>query len=82
MTQLNQIEQENNAKRMAELQVSEVISHDNLNVHKMFDCIQKVMKDDKYKKNAEVFATMSKELDAKRRVAEILTEYAMRLHRY
>lgn len=79
---LNQIEQENNAKRMAELQVSEVISHEHLNPHRLFDCIQKVMKDDKYKKNAEVFATMSKELDAKRRVAEILTEYAMRLHRY
>lgn len=79
---LNQIEQENNAKRMAELQVSEVISHEHLTPHRLFDCIQKVMKDEKYKKNAEVFATMSKELDAKRRVAEILTEYAMRLHRY
>jgi len=79
---LNQIEQENNAKRMAELQVSEVITHDKLNVHRMFDCIQKVMKDDKYRKNAQLFATMSKEMDAKKRVADILTEYAMRLHRY
>lgn len=79
---LNQIEQENNAKRMAELQVSEVISHRSLTVHKLFDCIQKVMKDVKYKKNAEFFATMSKEMDAKKRVADILSEYAMRLHRY
>lgn len=79
---LNQIEQENNAKRMAELQVSEVISHDVLSVHKMYDCIQKVMKDEKYKKNAQLFATMSKGMDAKRRVAEILTDYSMRLHRY
>lgn len=79
---LNQIEQENNAQRMAELQVSEVISHDNLTVYRMFDCIQKVMKDEKYKKNAEFFATMSKEMDAKKRVADILTEYAKRLHRY
>jgi len=79
---LNQIEQENNAKRMAELQVSEVISHPQLTVGKLYDCIQKVMKDDKYKKNAEVFAIMSKELDAKRRVADILREYSMRLHRY
>lgn len=79
---LNQIEQENNAKRMAELHVSEVISHDRLTVDRMFDCIQKVMKDEKYKKNAEVFAIMSKELDAKRRVADILTEYASRLNRY
>lgn len=79
---LNQIEQENNAKRMSELQVSEVITHDNLTVDRMFDCIQKVMKDDKYKKNAQVFAIMSKEMDAKRRVADILTDYAMRLHRY
>lgn len=79
---LNQIEQENNAKRMAELQVSEVISHTNLTVHKMFDCIQKVMKDDKYKKNAQFFATMSKEMNAKKRVADILSEYSMRLHRY
>lgn len=79
---LNQIEQENNAKRMAELEVSEVISHDNLNVHRMYDCIQKVMKDEKYRKNAQVFATMSKEMDAKKRVAGILTEYAKRLHRY
>ncbi|MFA7659261.1 MAG: glycosyltransferase [Candidatus Gastranaerophilaceae bacterium] len=79
---LNQIEQENNAGRMYELQVSEVICHDNLTPHRMFDCIQKVMKDEKYRKNAEFFATMSKEMDAKKRVADILMEYAMRLHRY
>lgn len=79
---LNQIEQENNAKRMAELQLSEVITHKFLTVNRMFDCIQKVMKDEKYKKNAEFFATMSKELNAKKRVADILSEYAMRLHRY
>lgn len=79
---LNQIEQENNAKRMAELQVSEVVTHQNLTVQKMCECIQKVMKDEKYKKNAQFFATMSKKMDAKRRVADILSEYAMRLHRY
>jgi UDP-N-acetylglucosamine--N-acetylmuramyl-(pentapeptide) pyrophosphoryl-undecaprenol N-acetylglucosamine transferase len=79
---LNQIEQENNARRMSELQVSEVITHDHLTVHKMFDCIQKVMKDEKYKKNAQFFAKMSKEMDAKKRVADILSEYALRLHRY
>lgn len=79
---LNQIEQENNAKRMSELQVSEVITHDDLTVHKMFDCIQKVMKDEKYRKNAQLFATMSKEMNAKKRVADILSEYALRLHRY
>jgi len=79
---LNQIEQENNARRMAELQVSEVITHDHLTVQKLYESIQKVMKDEKYKKKAEFFATMSKEMDAKKRVADILTEYAMRLHRY
>lgn len=79
---LNQIEQENNADRMAELEVAEVISHKHLNVNKMYDCIQKVMKDEKYKKKAEFFAKMSKEMNAKKRVAEILSEYAMRLHRY
>lgn len=79
---LNQIEQENNADRMAELEVSEVISHKHLSVNKMYDCIQKVMKDEKYKKNAQFFAKMSKEMNAKKRVAEILSEYAMRLHRY
>lgn len=79
---LNQIEQENNAKRMAELQVCETITHENLTEGKMTDCIQKVMKDEKYRKNAQVFAIMSKGLDAKRKVADILSEYAMRLHRY
>lgn len=79
---LNQIEQENNADRMAELEVAEVISHKHLNVNRMYDCIQKVMKDEKYKKNAQLFAKMSKEMNAKKRVAEILSEYAMRLHRY
>ncbi len=79
---LNQIEQENNAMRMSELQVSEIISHEELTVSKMFDCIQKVMKDGKYKKNAEFFATMSKEMNAKKKVADILSEYAMRLHKY
>lgn len=79
---LNQIEQENNAKRMAELHVSEVITHECLSTHKMFDCIQKVMDDDKYKKNAQFFATMSRDMDAKKRVANILSDYAMRLHKY
>lgn len=79
---LNQIEQENNAKRMAELQVSEVITHEDLTPNKLYDSIQKVMKDDKYKKNAQLFAIMSKELNAKKKVAEILGDYAMRLHRY
>lgn len=79
---LNQIEQENNAQRMAELEVSEAISHKNLTVNKLFDCIQKVMKDEKYKQNAQLFATMSKRMDAKKKVADILSEYAMRLHRY
>lgn len=79
---LNQIEQENNAKRMAELQVAEVISHKSLNVHKLYDCIQKVMNDEKYKKNAKFFATMSREMNAKKRVADILTDYSTRLHRY
>ncbi|HNW26481.1 MAG TPA: glycosyltransferase [Candidatus Gastranaerophilaceae bacterium] len=79
---LNQIEQENNARRMAELQVSEVVTHKNLTVQKLYDCTQKVMKDDKYKKHAQFFATMSLELDAKSKVADILSEYAMRLRRY
>lgn len=79
---LNQIEQENNAARMAGLQVSEVVTHENLTVQKMYECIQKVMKDDKYRKNAEFFATMSMELDAKSKAADILSEYAMRLRRY
>lgn len=79
---LNQIEQENNAKRMAELQVSEIITHKHLSSHRMFDCIQKVMKDEKYKKNAQFFATMSEQMNAKKKVAEILTDYSMRLHRY
>lgn len=79
---LNQIEQENNARRMSELQVSEVICHEDLSAQKMFDCIQKVMKDEKYKKNAEFFATMSSEMNARMRVANILKEYALRLHRY
>lgn len=79
---LNQIEQENNAKRMAELQVSEVITHKSLTVNRMFDCIQKVMNDEKYKKKAEFFAKMSLEMNAKKKVADILSEYAMRLHRY
>jgi UDP-N-acetylglucosamine--N-acetylmuramyl-(pentapeptide) pyrophosphoryl-undecaprenol N-acetylglucosamine transferase len=79
---LNQIEQENNAKRMAELEVSEVIQLRELTVNKMFDCIQKVMKNEKYKQNADFFATMSKEMNAKKKVADILCEYAARLHRY
>ncbi len=79
---LNQIEQENNAVRMSELQVAEVVSHKKLTVQEMFNCIQKVMKDEKYKKNAQFFAKMSKEMNAKKRVADILSEYAMRLHKY
>ncbi len=79
---LNQIEQENNASRMAKLEVSEVIVQDELSADNMVECIQKVMKDDKYKKKAQFFATMSKEMNAKQRVADILSEYAMRLHKY
>ncbi len=79
---LNQIEQENNASRMGELEVSVVLTQDKLSKENMKDCIQKVMKEDKFKQNAQVFATMSKDMNAKKRVAEILTDYSMRLHRY
>ncbi len=79
---LKQIEQENNAKKMAELEVCEVITHDKLSKAKMIDCIQKVMKDDKYKQNAQVFAKMAKDLNSNAKVANILREYAKRLNQY
>ncbi|MCQ2790403.1 MAG: hypothetical protein MJ229_08535, partial [bacterium] len=76
---LNQIEQENNASRMEELGVSVVLTQDRLSKDNMKDCIQKVMNDNKFKQNAQVFDTMAKEMNAKKRVAEILTDYSMRL---
>ena len=79
---LNQIEQENNAKRMGELKVAEVITQDILTSERMFDKIQKVINDVNYKKNAEFFATMSEEMNARKKVADILTDYSTRLHKY
>ena len=79
---LNQIEQENNASRMLELGVSELITYNELNVDKIRECIQKVIKNDKYKQKADFFATMSMDMNGKKRVADILTDYSTRLHKY
>ncbi len=79
---LNQIEQENNANRMAELGVSETIVYGNLSCDKLIEIIEKMLENSQYKEKAQQFAQMAEEISGKKKAAEILRDYSTRLQYY
>lgn len=79
---LRQTEQENNAKRMAELDLAKIISYDDLSTISLIENINKVLNESKYAENAEKFAVMAEKIQGRREAAKVLKEYAGRLLSY
>ncbi|HBG49759.1 MAG TPA: hypothetical protein DDW90_09725 [Cyanobacteria bacterium UBA9971] len=77
-----QIEQENNASRMKEMEVALTISYDELFPEKLADSLRKVISEPKYKHNAEKFKEMAKKIQGSKKAAEVLREYSSRLQYY
>ena len=77
-----QIEQENNASRMKEMEVALTISYDELLPAKLADSLRKVISEPKYKHNAEKFKEMAKKIQGSKKAAEVLREYSSRLQYY
>jgi len=79
---LKQIEQENNASRMSELEVAKIIRYDELSVKKLSDTVKIVLNNSIFTQNAEKFAVMASEIKGRKKAAEVLRDYASRLHYY
>lgn len=77
-----QIEQENNAARMVELNVSSQLSYPQLSGEALAYRVQQHLKTGIFELNALRLARRASELDGARRVAEIVGEYAMRVMAY
>ena len=76
---LKQIEQENNARRMAELELALVISYEELSAKKLGETIDLMLNESKYDENTEKFAQMAAEIQGRKKAAELLREYSSRM---
>ena len=74
-----QIEQENNAQRMHELEVATRIEYDELSADKLSETIKKMLSESKYTENAQKFANLAKEIQGRKVAASVLREYCARM---
>ncbi|MCK7521007.1 MAG: hypothetical protein MZV64_26605 [Ignavibacteriales bacterium] len=79
---LKQIEQENNAARMSELQVAKVIDYNELNPYKLSETVIMALNENKYLENAIEFSSMAKEIQGRKKAAQVLREYSTRMLNY
>ncbi len=79
---LKQIEQENNASRMSEMEVAIIISYEDLSANKLADSIYNMLNEPKFAQNAEKFKEMAKNIQGSKKAAEVLREYSSRLQYY
>ncbi|MDD3013163.1 MAG: glycosyltransferase [Candidatus Gastranaerophilales bacterium] len=79
---LRQIEQENNASRMSELEVAKIIRYDELSIKTLSDAVKFMLNNSSFAQNAEKFAIMASKIKGRKKAAEVLCDYASRLHHY
>lgn len=77
-----QIEQENNALRMNEMEVAITLGYDGLFPGRLADSLRSVLNNPKYRHNAENFKEMAKQIQGSKKAAEVLREYSSRLQYY
>lgn len=77
-----QPEQENNAKRMQDLNVSIKLEYKEFMPDILAQTIVKIMKEHKYKNNAQKFKALAKEVQGSKRAAEVIMDYSLRLQCY
>ncbi len=81
----NQIEQENNAKRMVTMGVAEQITYQSLSsngAQALVKLLNTVLNNPSYKTNAQGFSEQAKVLQGARRTADLLREFSSRLVAY
>ncbi len=78
----NQIEQENNAQRLVELGVSEMVRYDELHRGLLKVKMDAMLETSNYRDRAQEFAAKALEIDGSRQAAEVLRDYASRLLAY
>jgi UDP-N-acetylglucosamine--N-acetylmuramyl-(pentapeptide) pyrophosphoryl-undecaprenol N-acetylglucosamine transferase len=77
-----QIEQENNAKRMQELGVSERVEYSQLGDDTLLRALDTVLSTPAYRQQAEMLAAEAKHIHGARQAAAVLDDYATRLLAY
>ena len=77
-----QKEQENNAFRMKEVQVSVTMDYNELSAEKLRDSVREIFSEPKYCQNAEKFREMAKNIQGSTKAAEVIREYSARLQYY
>ncbi|HSA06452.1 MAG TPA: glycosyltransferase [Candidatus Gastranaerophilales bacterium] len=77
-----QIEQENNARRMEELNVAVKLEYANLSPEKLVDAVKKIKSESVYQENVNKFKEFAKEFQGGKKVAEVIQDYSKRLHYY
>ncbi|MEI7474377.1 MAG: glycosyltransferase [bacterium] len=77
-----QNEQENNAERMKELGVSTLITYSELSPETLRHNIDMMLNDDSYRKKAVALSDLADETKGRKKAAEVLRDYFMRLHYY
>lgn len=77
-----QMEQENNASRMAELNLASVIEYTNLSPLTLINTIKKMLNEEMYTENTEKFALMVEEIQGRKKAADVIREYSERMQTY
>lgn len=78
----SQIEQENNARRLVELGVSQQVTYDHLSVSALYNAIEAIRQSPACYHKAQHLAQLATELDSRSHVLQILDDYATRLAAY
>jgi len=77
-----QIEQENNALRMKELNTSIRIEYTDFSPAKLIEAIKKITNESIYSQNAQIFRELAREIQGSKKVAEVIKDYSKRLQYY
>lgn len=77
-----QIEQENNAARMRELGVCETLDYASLDTASIFEKIDTLLNDPRFKENSKKYAEMAKKMKGSQRAAAIIQELSERIQCY
>lgn len=78
----NQIEQENNSRRLCELGVATQIQYDELSVNNLAQRIEMMLESSCYSESAENMANLAEEINGTKKAEEVLRDYFSRIQAY
>ncbi len=77
-----QIEQESNAARMRELGVCETLDYDSLDEESLFEKIDMLLKDERFREKAKYYSSMAEKMNGPQTAAGIIMELSERIQCY